>query len=92
MALLLFLLVVHAQKHPDYQSLYVNDFANIIGDRSKERLETMLRAAKKDRDVQVTVVTIERLSDYDSQPRLPTLRRVCSTIGALATPIETTVS
>ncbi len=61
-------LTAQAQNYPDYQSLYVNDFANIIGDRSEERIETMLRAAKKDRDLEVTVVTIERLKDYNSQP------------------------
>lgn len=67
-ATLLISLSAQAQTYPDYQSLYVNDFADIIGDRSEERIETMLRDAKKERDLEITVVTIERLSDYGSQP------------------------
>lgn len=71
LSLIVFLLLpvlTQAQTYPDPQSVYVNDFANIIGDRSQERIETMLRVAKKDRDLEVTVVTIERLSDYNSRP------------------------
>ena len=57
-------LSAQAQNYPNPQSLYVNDFANIIGAQSEERIEVMLRAAKKDRDLEITVVTIDRQSDY----------------------------
>jgi uncharacterized protein len=72
LVMLWFPLLASAQNYPDYQSLYVNDFADIIGAQSEKRIETMLRAAKKDRDVEVTVVTINRLSDYNSRPPIAT--------------------
>jgi uncharacterized protein len=53
-----------AQNYPNYQSLYVNDFADIIDSETEQRIESMLRAAKKDRDLEITVVTIGKRSDY----------------------------
>ncbi len=57
-------ILANAQNYPNPKSLNVNDFANIIGTQSEERIEVMLRAAKKERDLEITVVTIDRQSDY----------------------------
>ncbi|WGI20899.1 TPM domain-containing protein [Amylibacter sp. IMCC11727] len=65
-------LTVSAQTYPNYQSLYVNDFADIIGAQSEKRIEAMLRDAKRDRDLEVTVVTINRRSDYGSSSSIAT--------------------
>lgn len=71
-ALLWLPLAANAQNYPDYTSLYVNDFANIIGEQSEARLTKMLRAAKKDRDLEVTVVTINKRSDYGNSSSIET--------------------
>lgn len=53
-----------AQSYPDYTSLYVNDFADIIDAQTENRIEQTLRKAKQDRDLEITVVTINARADY----------------------------
>ncbi len=65
-------LALHAQGYPDYTSLFVNDFADIIDDQSEARLVTMLRTAKQERDLEITVVTINARSDYGQSSSIET--------------------
>ncbi len=55
---------VHAETYPDWQSIYVNDFADILSENAEAEIETMLREARAERDHEMTVVTIDRLADY----------------------------
>ncbi len=52
------------ERYPDYTSVYVNDFADVLSDQNEARLEDMLRAARSERDHEMTVVTMNSLSDY----------------------------
>lgn len=56
---------------PDSVSPYVNDFADLLSPDQKAALETQLRDGRKARDVEMTVVIIERMDDY---ARLPNIR------------------
>ena len=56
--------LVQAQNLPNYQSTFVNDFADIIDAQTEARITQILKDAKDTRDLEMTVVTIERRSDY----------------------------
>jgi uncharacterized protein len=63
--LLLFASVAQAQTtYPDYEDLYVNDFGNMIPDSLEQRLRLKLQALKAARDIEFTILTIDRMSDY----------------------------
>lgn len=53
-----------AQDLPEWQSIYVNDFAEILSPETEAQLEDMLKAARADRDHEMTVVTIDTVSRY----------------------------
>jgi uncharacterized protein len=53
-----------AQNYPDYTSTYVNDFAGVLDPPSEARITDMLKAVRAERDVEMTVVTINRRLDY----------------------------
>lgn len=57
-------LPVSAQTYPDYDSVYVNDFARLIPPQQEDRIESMLIDLHENHGVQFTVVTINALSDY----------------------------
>lgn len=56
--------LAQAETYPRWQSIYVNDFADVISAEGEAQLAGMLQAARDERDHEVTVVTIDRLSDY----------------------------
>ena len=56
---------LRAQVYPDYQSVFVNDFAGLLSDDGEARIAAMLEEVKEERGLEFTVVTITRLSDYD---------------------------
>lgn len=68
-AILLLALPVSAlgETYPDYYSTYVNDFADLIEPETEARIEAALKAVKADRGVEMTVVTIHSLGDYDAR-------------------------
>lgn len=59
-----------ARDLPDWQSLYVNDFANILSPETEARLEEMLKAARAERDHEMTVVTIDKVNSYTDNPTI----------------------
>ncbi len=63
-AVLIWALPGHAQQLPDWQSIYVNDFANILSPEAEAELEDMLKTARAERDHEMTVVTIDKVNNY----------------------------
>jgi len=55
---------VQAQTYPDYDNLYVNDYAGVIPNALEARLRSKLAELKEARGIEFTVLTIERMSDY----------------------------
>lgn len=67
LAVILFLIVPFqstAQTYPDFNSVYVNDFAAIIDAETEARIRAMLVELRKARDVEMTVVTMESRLSY----------------------------
>lgn len=60
----IFPISVSAQSFPEYQSTYVNDFAQIIDAETESRIVDMLKKARADRDLEMTVVTIDTRHQY----------------------------
>lgn len=66
----MFLLLAHsaqAQNYPDYDDLYVNDYANIVSASSERSLRAKLQELKEARDIEFTVLTIPSMTDYGHQ-------------------------
>ena len=61
---LLLPVAVAAQTYPDYDDLYVNDFAGLLSDTAKQASREKLRDFKRDTGIEFTVVTIRSFSDY----------------------------
>ncbi len=53
-----------AQTFPDYQELYVNDFAALLSAEQESDLRSMLAEIRTERGIEFTVVTIGSISDY----------------------------
>lgn len=53
-----------AQNYPARESQFVNDFANILDEQAEERITQALTELQQSRDVEMTVVTIESISNY----------------------------
>lgn len=49
---------------PEYTSTYINDFAGIITPEAAENIQNMLENVRKERGVEMTVVTIRSRHDY----------------------------
>jgi uncharacterized protein len=63
-ALCLSTLSASAQNYPQATSTYVNDFADLLDSKTEARVEQILRDAKNERDLEITVVTIGSMSDF----------------------------
>jgi len=68
--LLLLPLPALAQTYPAYTSTYVNDFAEVIDPESEARITEMLIQVMTERDVEMTVVTVENRLDYGPSPSI----------------------
>lgn len=53
-----------AQSFPEYTSITVNDFADLLGPEDEAALSADLDALRKDTGVEMTVVTLERQADF----------------------------
>jgi uncharacterized protein len=72
LALLLAAGVALAQSsYPKRADTYINDYANLLTTDTAARIRGWLMDLKRSRDIDMTVLTINRLSDYDS--RNPTI-------------------
>ncbi len=56
---------LQAQTYPDYEDLYVNDYAQILTSAQESQLRLKLQALKAARDIEFTILTIPSMSDYD---------------------------
>lgn len=61
---LLFYSAMHAQDLPDYQEIYVNDFAELLPDAQEEEIRAKLEQLRDDHGIEFTVVTIRWMNDY----------------------------
>jgi uncharacterized protein len=52
--------------YPDYASVYVNDFAGLIGADVEADMTSILQDLRNTADVEATVVTIDSYRDYDT--------------------------
>lgn len=59
--------VAAAQIYPDYDELFVNDFADILSEEEEAAIRGKLRGVKQSDDIEFTVVTIKRMADYSYQ-------------------------
>ncbi len=59
-----------AQSYPDYTSVYVNDFADLLDPETEARIEQALQQVKADRGVEMTMVTIHSRTDYGNSPSI----------------------
>ena len=57
-------MAAQAQYYPDYTETYVNDFADLLPASDEARIRDKLRELKEKKDIEFTVVTIGRRSDY----------------------------
>lgn len=53
-----------SQDYPDYQSVFVNDYANILDQETKNRIQGSLQKAKQNQDQEITLLTINSRRDY----------------------------
>lgn len=60
----------YAQTYPDYESIYVNDYANIIDAQTEKRLVDQLKTLRQEHDVEATVLTIDSRKTYGDSPSL----------------------
>ena len=71
-SLLVFFLItltlpLRAETYPEYRSLFVNDYADILSAESEQQLTSELSAAKDARGIEMTVLTLPRLSDFTTK-------------------------
>lgn len=57
-------LPAQAQELPDYQELYVNDFAELLDTATSDEIRGKLRRLRDDHGIEFTVVTLRWMSDY----------------------------
>lgn len=56
--------VASAQDWPEHQDLFVNDFANVIGDEAEARIRTSLQGLKTETGIETTVLTLHTRWGY----------------------------
>lgn len=56
--------VVSAQTYPEYNEIFVNDFADLMTDGEEDLVRNKLIELREERGVEFTVVTINNLSDF----------------------------
>ena len=55
---------------PDHSNIYVNDYANLLDDKAKQRIQNHLEELFQQKLIQMTVVTISSVNDYASDSSL----------------------
>jgi len=57
----------YAQNYPDFESVYVNDYASVIDAQTEKRLINQLKSLRKEHGVEATILTIDsRKNDGDN--------------------------
>ena len=67
---ILFPTFTYAQNYPEFETTYVNDYADIIDEQTEKRLTDQLVALRKNHDVEATVLTIDSRKTYGDSPSL----------------------
>ncbi|ASM72563.1 MULTISPECIES: TPM domain-containing protein [Roseobacteraceae] len=70
LALVLWPALASAQFYPDYNSITVNDFADILPDDTEAAISAQLDALRDDTGIEMTVVTLTRQETYDPDSTL----------------------
>ncbi len=60
----LFPTLLWATEYPDYQSIFINDFAEVLDADSENRITELLTAHKQVHNIEMTVVTLPSLAHY----------------------------
>ena len=60
----------YAQNYPEFETTYVNDYADIIDEQTEKRLTDQLKTLRQDHDVEATVLTIDSRKTYGDSPSL----------------------
>ena len=55
---------VKAQSFPEIEDTFINDFAEILSATEKQNLLNQLQTLRAEHDIELTTVTIDRMSDY----------------------------
>lgn len=53
-----------AQQYPDYQEVYVNDYADLMSDAEEQVVREKLQEIRAEAGIEFTVLTISQMSDY----------------------------
>lgn len=56
--------LVQAQDYPDYNELYINDFAAILAQEDEDRIRGKLVELRERRGIEFTLITINSMSNY----------------------------
>ncbi|WP_166415651.1 TPM domain-containing protein [Cochlodiniinecator piscidefendens] len=67
-----------SQTFPEYDDVYVNDYANLISAEDEEVLQRTLQILKADNDIEMTVLTVPSWRDY--RGGYPTLDRFATAL------------
>ncbi len=59
-------IVCAAKGYPRQDDLYVNDYAGVIGQQDLQQIRTLLDDFKQKSGIDVTVLTIRSINDYDT--------------------------
>ena len=52
---------------PEYENIYVNDYAQILDNDAEERIRNSLKELYQYRQIEMTVLTITSMGNYDSR-------------------------
>ncbi len=58
---------------PDYKSVYINDYADLLSEPAEEELTGYLKALRSETGVEMTVLTIEKRSNYGQYSSIKSL-------------------
>ncbi len=56
--------------YPDYDNIYVNDYAGVLDSETEDMLLQYLQQSEATSGAQITLLTIQRLSDYGAGPTI----------------------
>lgn len=59
-----------ASPYPEYRSIYVNDFAGLLSEDEATEIEEMLRSARAELGIEITVAIIESRQNFDPSDSL----------------------
>ena len=55
---------------PEANNIYVNDFANVLNQTEINSIKGKFTQLKSDQDIEITLITIQRLDDYHAGPNI----------------------